>query len=140
MQTHRHPVQLARAHLARRPLLLLWLVAVLLLKASAPLIAATAAHQRGVPLAEVCSVYGVRTVAVDEDHQSAPEPQAEHAGEHCSLTPLLGAVLLDGESLAVDMRPASTAVRTIHPRPFALPVDRHLAWLAGRTHAPPVAA
>src|SRR5438046_66739 len=95
MPAHRHPLQHARALVARRPMLLWWFLALLLLKAAVPLIAASAAHHRGVNLADVCSVFGVRTVSIEHEQQRAPQPQAEHAGdEHCGLAPALGAVLL----------------------------------------------
>lgn len=121
-------------------MLLWWLAGVLLLKAAVPLIAASAAHQRGVTLAEVCSVYGVRTVSA-EQYQSTPQPQAEHAGDdHCGLAPALGAVMLGDVPKSAVALHAPAAARAAPSPIFKLPPDRHLAWLLGRTHAPPTQA
>ena len=117
----------------------LWvMVALLLLKAAMPLLAAWAAHDRGVALVEVCSVYGVRTIAVDDP----AEPASAHASVEgtCALASLLG-----------PWAPLPTAAQPPKPAPeiSASPgqrvsgpawPDASLRWLTWQLHAPPLMA
>src|SRR5439155_11246275 len=66
MHFDRGALQQLRALPARRSWLLWLLVLMVLLKAAVPLLAATTARERGVSLADVCSVYGVRTAALEQ--------------------------------------------------------------------------
>lgn len=137
-RTHARPIALhARAWA--------WLlVALVLLKAAVPLLATAAAVRQGVALAEVCSVYGVRVVAIRATNigtnDPAPAPGVMHAdGEHCTLGSLLGG-------------PAPALLATVPPHPPAggltvaatplrpLPRDASQRWLMARLHAPPVRA
>ena len=47
----------------------------LLLKAAVPMLASAAAHLHGVPVAQICDVYGVQTVV-----DAAADPHAGHEG------------------------------------------------------------
>ena len=79
----------------------------LLLKAAVPLLAATAAQLHGLPVAQLCTLYGVVTMPVSgaadrehalghhhhhhdaggaEGHDSGSRPAADHAHDHCALT------------------------------------------------------
>lgn len=112
------------------------LVLALLLKAAVPWLAASAAQARGVATADVCSVYGVRTLPVD------PADAGHVAGSHgaCALAPLLGAAPLP----AVPPHAASPAPRPAAPAApaaaNAMAHDASLRWLTQRLHAPPARA
>ena len=114
----------------------LWaMVALLLLKAAVPLLAMAAAQSRGVALVEVCSVYGVRTVAVDGPAEPAP---IHAAGEgHCTLASLLGP-WAPVPAAALPQIPISAAIDgpTVElggpPR-----ADASQRWLTAQLHAPP---
>ena len=67
-------------------------VAALLLKAAVPLLATASAHAQGKTLVEVCTVYGVATVALDgavEAGSDAPMHAALQHGDPCTLSSLL---------------------------------------------------
>lgn len=130
-------LQRLRAFPARRPWLLWLLVFVVLLKAAVPLLAVSSARERGVSLAEVCSVYGVRTLADDQEPDSTK--QSEHASsQDCALTPLLGAAILAAPTLAAVELHAPAPLHFTAPAESLSPRDASLAWLASRTHAPPL--
>ena len=114
----------------------LWaMAALLLLKAAMPLLAAWSAQDRGVALVEVCSVYGVRTLAVD----GPAEPTALHpsADGTCALASLLGpwAPAPLGALLGIPVPDASVD----HDRHLPGPTrpDASKRWLTWRLHAPP---
>jgi len=134
-----HVAPWLRPFAARRPRLVWLLVFVVLLKAAVPLLAVSSARERGVSLAEVCSVYGVRTVPDDQVSGSSKPMQSEHASsQDCALTPLLGAALLGAPPLATVELHAPTRLLLAAPvEPLSLR-DASFAWLAGRTHAPPL--
>lgn len=124
----------------------LWcLAALLVLKAAVPLLAAAAAAHRGVSLAQVCTVYGVRTAAaaatMPADHvhsQSHGDTLPDHGGgEHCALASLAGGplptVLPAVPGHAPPQAPLATAAVST-----ALPADAALRWLSAQLHAPPV--
>ncbi len=78
----------------------LWLfAAALLLKAAMPMLASASAQQQGKTLVEVCTAYGVATVALNAHGDLTPQPQpqpqpqphaaANHGGDHCALSGLL---------------------------------------------------
>lgn len=137
---------MTHAQLRRHPLrtaLWLWLVvAVFLLKAATPLLALAAANARGVALAEVCSVYGVRMVAVEVAVESSPGdmPTTPHDGgqAHCVLSTVLHSVPLATLPAAVWLHaPAPQPVsRQVAARPA--PADARQRWLAAQLHAPPL--
>lgn len=142
---------------------LAWTLAVaasFVLKAAVPMLAATAAAAQGLPVADVCPVYGVRLAAVEPDPHahhhhhaqgadaadtaaSAGDEHRQHEarahGEHCAL---------GGLSLAAPATPASAAV--LAPPPAvgaearrdgaAAPRDAAARWVALRKHGPPRAA
>jgi hypothetical protein len=125
----------------RRAWLLWLLMFVVLLKAAVPLLAVSSARERNVSLAEVCSVYGVRTFIGGEAFDSSRPAQSEHASsQDCVLTPLLGAGALAVPALsAVELH----APAGVPPGPLCeLPSlqDASFAWLASRAHAPPLSA
>ena len=135
-----HPISLQRlrALAARRPSLLWLLLFVVLLKVATPLLATLSARERAVPLAEICSVYGVRTLALEEAGDASEPLAAGHASaQHCVLTPLLGAAVLAAPVVAAVLLHAPAQTRLQAPAKAPLPPDAGLAWLAGRTHAPP---
>lgn len=89
-------------------------------------------------LAEICSVYGVRLVAIEEPASASKQSPSGHAGsEHCVLAPLLGAALLAAPVAPMVQLHAPAQARFQVPAKPPLPPDAGLAWLAGRTHAPP---
>lgn len=116
-----------------------WLFAcALLLKAAVPLLASASAEVQGKALIEVCTVYGVKTIALDND--SAPEHQAAHSGDHCALSAV---VALGAPASSADATvPTATAsgLFTLLPPATASPVDASARWLSQRHHAPPAIA
>lgn len=139
MHCDHSPIRQLRALPARRPSLLWLLAFVVLLKAAVPLLAAASAHEQAVSLAEVCSAYGVRTVALEQESDTSKPASAEHGGsEHCALMPLLGAAAIASPPLAaVQLHAPAEARAELPPAPMPRP-DASLAWLAARTHAPPL--
>jgi len=120
------------------PLARAWLcamVAVLLLQAAVPLLATWAARSRGVALVEVCSVYGVRTVAVDAPGEKAPAYVASDSP--CALASLLGP-WAPVPVAALPPLPAPRFAANIGHEPGAPPPpDASQRWLTWRLHAPP---
>lgn len=116
-----------------------WLLAAaLLLRAAVPLIATAAAQRQGLTLAEVCSVYGVRMVAVDAGHGVQGDEQGAavaHAG--CALAFLAGtAPSPDEPALPRRACVARAAPPTLADREPP-PPDAQRRWLAARMHEPP---
>lgn len=117
----------------------LWLAAfALLLKAAVPMLATASAHVQGKTLVEVCTVYGMATIAVDD--QGSPLPQSDtdgaHAGEHCVLSGLLALGVppaVKTVDLASPMPGASLRVAATY---FQTP-DANAAWIARLKHGPP---
>ncbi len=133
---------MTHAQLRRHPLrtaLWLWLVvAVFLLKAATPLLALAAANARGVALAEVCSVYGVRMVAVESSPDDLPAVLHDGGQAHCVLSTVLHSVPLATVPAAVWLHaPAPPPLsRQVAARPA--PADASQRWLAAQLHAPPL--
>jgi len=130
-----------------------WLAALCLLKLAVPLMAVAAAHHRGVELVEVCSVYGMRTIALTPsgadgtaalEHGDLSADPAQHtsntAHDHCALGGMLGGAMLLlavlGWLLPGRARPDPAPPV---PRPTRRP-DPLLRWLGARLHAPPLPA
>ena len=123
-------LQHARTAAHERPFVL-WLLALLvLLKAAVPLLASAAASMREVATVEVCTVYGVQTVAVapeaidapalhatghgvagDEAPPHAPSATLEHR-EHCALSPALGKLLCATAPVAADCTDCAGSLRS----------------------------
>ncbi|MCW7536767.1 hypothetical protein OOT46_02725 [Aquabacterium sp. A7-Y] len=120
----------------------MWLVAaVLVLQSAMPLLATLAARQHGWALAEICTLYGVRTIRVDQapsdDHQTPL--QGQHASEsQCALAALLGGAPLPPRAAPVHLHAPQQAVVPRDEAPLVVPLDASRRWLAGRLHAPPV--
>ena len=119
----------------------LWAFAMaLLLKAAVPLLASASAQLQGKALAEVCSVYGVATVALD-GQDSAPVPghgSETHGGEHCTLTALMALSAPEVQSAAMPAPQRADSVPAVHPSPQ--PPDACAAWVARLKRGPPAAA
>jgi hypothetical protein len=139
MHFDRGPLQLLRALPARRPSLVWLLALIVFLKAAVPLLAAASARERGVSLAEVCSVYGVRTVAPEQGLDTPKPAQSEHAGsEHCALTPLLGTAVHASPPVAAVRLHAPAKARLQRPAEPLAQSNASFDWLVARTHAPPL--
>jgi hypothetical protein len=119
------------------------LVLAFLAKAAVLLVATAAAKQQGVALAEICSVYGVRTVAVDWGAQDSDKTPA--AGQHnpdgaqCVLSSLLGSEPppVVAAPMPREVKQPLLSRRAIGPTPQGIDASRR--WLAAQLHAPPAA-
>ncbi len=102
------------------------------------MLATASAHVQGKTLVEVCTVYGVATVAL-EDGQSQPTPdhQAGHGDEHCALTALmvLSVSAPDYTELFVLLAPARAPPG--HSRASSNAPDACATWVARLKHGPP---
>ena len=127
----------------------------LLLKAAVPLLATAAAHLQGVAVAQICDVYGVRTVLPADPHDHASHQADAHAGHdhsgtagshggaadastHCVLV-ALGAMA----AWQATAMPVHHAVEPAHAVPEPAQARRHDAtalWVARMKHGPPPAA
>ena len=114
----------------------------LLLKAAVPMLASASASAQGKTLVEVCTVYGVATVALDGPQGEGPPAQPDHAGahgqDHCALTALLA--LAAPEPLAPGAAlPAAAPISLASGRSDSAPSapDACAAWIARLKHAPP---
>ena len=117
----------------------LWaFAAALLLKAAMPLLATASAELQGKTLVEVCTVYGVSLVPLESSgQQPAPEPMAQHGGEHCVLTALAALAAPEPPVLGVAqaLQRETTAPRA-HPSSQA--PDACATWVARLKHGPPI--
>jgi hypothetical protein len=115
----------------------LWAFALaLLLKAAVPLLATASAHAQGKTLVEVCTVYGVSTVALD-GHDSAPasDHAPAHASDHCAL----GGLVAVGAPPALPAVFDAAYVSSASERSFASTSvsDACALWVARLKHGPP---
>jgi hypothetical protein len=111
-----------------------WLFAcALLLKAAVPLLASASAEVQGKALIEVCTVYGVKTIALDGE--PAPDHQATHAGDHCALSAVLALAAPQPSGLPTL---AAGAPRSV-PSPQAVDTapDASARWRARLKQGPP---
>jgi hypothetical protein len=119
----------------------LWVfAAALMLRAAMPMLASASAEMQGKALVEVCTVYGMAMVPVDNHDAvpAAPHSMPDH-GEHCALTALtalaapqpLAPLIVAG--LAIDAGPP-----TAHPTSDA--PDATERWAARLKHGPPAVA
>lgn len=114
----------------------------LVLQAATPWLAAAAASHAGVAVAEVCTVWGVRTVSLAD---VGPAPRDEHPGPaatHAAPCGLAGFVASE-PSGAVGLEPHALAAAS----PVAVagtaeaPIrDAAMRWAARLHHAPPLSA
>jgi hypothetical protein len=118
----------------------LWVaVCALLLKAAVPMLASASAQVQGKALVEVCTVYGVATVALDDQGSSpAPEHATSHAGEHCALSALVALAAPEAWVAVTLVAPAAAA--TVLPAPSLPGPDADAAWAARLKHGPPAFA
>lgn len=129
--------------MSRRPLstrFALWLaMCALLLKAAVPMLASASAQVQGKTLVEVCTVYGVATVALEgQDQQPAPEHASAHNGDHCALNALM--VLAVPETPAPAVLAALQAVARPLSPPSSQAPDACASWVARLKHGPPAFA
>jgi hypothetical protein len=129
-------------------------VFVLLLKAAVPLFASTAASLQGVSVAEVCTVYGVRMVALDatqaDEHALGIHPHhhdgdggpgsgsqldGSHGGNHCALTALAALAPQETEPIGLSHTGSGSAPQPADSRPSIH--DAAAAWAARLWHGPP---
>jgi hypothetical protein len=118
----------------------LWVaVCALLLKAAVPMLASASAQAQGKTLVEVCTVYGVATVALDEqDTQHEPHPASIHSGDPCTLTALMAFTAPEAQFLAVPAGQVVAAPRLSQTPPQA--PDACATWVARLKHGPPAFA
>lgn len=113
-------------------------VAALLLKAAVPLLASTSAQWQGKALVEVCTGYGVATVALDPAGPGSHAPAsaaAEVHGDHCTLSSLLG---LAAPPAPAALPAAPPVTLEAGAAPHAPPAcDACARWVAGLKHGPP---
>ena len=116
----------------------LWAFAVaLLLKAATPLLATASAELQGKTLVEVCTVYGVSLVPLESPgQQPAPEPMAQHGGEHCALTALAALALPEPPALVPPPAPLHEA-EAPRAHPSSQAPDACATWVARLKHGPP---
>jgi hypothetical protein len=115
----------------------------LLLQAAVPMLASAAAGLQGKTVADVCTVYGVTTVALSEvqaDHDgetSQPSHAAAGSGGHCALTALFAFT-----PPALPVAGVASADTAAGPWPEAGPraPDACAAWVARLEHGPPARA
>lgn len=119
----------------------LWVFALaLLLKAAVPLLATAAAQVQGKTLVEVCTVYGIKTVALDAseaaEHQ-APAEHAAHSAEHCALGGLVAGGMLDAPPAPGGPAFSAFTSRPIAARAAPPAPDACARWVAQLKHGPP---
>lgn len=143
--------------LRRQRLLTCWVaVCALLLKAAVPLLAATAAQSQGVPVARLCSLYGVATAqsfaaahvgqahhhhhaAAEAGHGGESHSAADHGRDHCALTAVVAMAV--GQAAPPDAAPCEATLAS----PCGLGGDSSIAdecalWAARLAHGPPARA
>jgi len=131
-------------------------VCALLLKGAVPMFAATAAHLQGVPVADVCTVYGVSLASAkaqqgshDEHahHHHAPDhgKTEDHSGhklaahgDHCALTAL--ASLAGPDDVDWAIAPVRHVVTTVRVHRTESAPDACALWVARLKHGPPAHA
>jgi len=128
-------------------------VCALLLRAAVPIIAAGAAQLRGVPMAEICTVYGVAMPlaspaihaghgpALDDDSgppAQGSEAAAAHSADHCALT-ALAALSVPGAEAPVLTAEQGVTARLPRER-GAEYLDRCAIWVSRLQHGPPLPA
>jgi len=118
----------------------LWVFAMaLLLKAAVPMLASAAAEVQGKTLVEVCTVYGVKTIALDASSEAPHDSghSASHGAEHCALGGLLVAAALDAPEASPRVAADAGSLRLAPDRHRPAPRDASAAWVAQLKHGPP---
>jgi hypothetical protein len=118
----------------------------LLFKAAVPMFASQAAQWQGKSVAEVCTVYGVATVALVDDsgsRRNAPgdrdsAPSGAHQGDTCALNALAAAAEPTPHTSVFAAAAQAGAHDAALPR--TRPRDACTAWLARLKHGPPARA
>jgi len=111
-------------------------VCALLLKAAVPMLASVSAQAQGKTLVEVCTVYGVATVALDGSlSKPVPDHGTAHQGDHCALTALMALAPPDAPAPAVPPAQPLVAQPCFHPSSQA--PDACATWVARLKHGPP---
>jgi hypothetical protein len=115
--------------------------------------AAGAAHLRGVPVAEVCTVYGVALPGASHvehsghahhhadgssQHEHDSHSAAAHTGDHCALT-ALATLAVPGHAALVSAPPLAALSRLL-PKTCTDCVDACATWAARLKHGPPALA
>jgi hypothetical protein len=129
-------------------------VCALLLKAAVPLLAATAGQLQGLPVAQLCSVYGVATVptsssghgghmhhhaATDAGHDGDPHSVVDHGHDHCALTAVSAMAVNHAAPISLAPRDEATASPPWLGGDCAR-FDECARWVARLAHGPPVRA
>ncbi len=127
----------------------------LLLKAAVPLLAATAAQSQGLPVAQLCTLYGVATAslssaaqpehahghhhhhdATDADgHDDGPRSATDHAHDHCALTAV--AAMAVGSAAPPGPPPDGAAASLPVTRGERRVADDCARWATRLAHGPP---
>ncbi len=117
----------------------------LLLKAAVPMLASASALAQGKTLVEVCTVYGVATVALvgasGEGAPAGPEHAGAHGQDHCALTALLALAAPEPQATGAMLPVAAAhrpAIGDAHSAP-SVP-DACATWIARLKHGPPVSS
>lgn len=111
----------------------------LLLKAAVPMLASASAQAQGKTLVEVCTLYGVATVALEgQDQQPVPEHASAHSGDHCALNALMALAAPDTPAQAVLTALLASAPPLLHPSSQA--PDACATWVARLKRGPPAFA
>ena len=129
-------------------------VCALLLKAAVPLLAATAAQMQGLPVAQLCSLYGVATtrtsssgpighihhhLAAGAGHDSDPHSAADHGHDHCALTAVSAMAVDHAAPVFLAPRDDATASSAELGGDCAF-CDECARWVARLAHGPPARA
>lgn len=119
------------------------MVALLLLKAAAPMLASASALAQGRSVVEVCTVYGVSTRVIEADADAAPargdrrdDAPGAHHGQPCVLSALAACA---GPAMHELHVPAATPAPALAGPLQGAPATPGACarWLAQRHHAPP---
>lgn len=139
MHASRTPFAQFRRHAA---LLLCLVCALTLFKAATPWLAAWSAQQQGLAMAEVCSVYGVRTVAADPAPADPADhaPDRAHAADHCALGAVVWAAVATPALPAVWLHTPAAKRLALGEVGVLVPPDATRHWVAARKHGPPLQA
>jgi hypothetical protein len=111
----------------------------LLLKAAVPMLASAAAEVQGKSLVEVCTVYGVKTIAVDGSEATEPASgqHQPHGAEHCALGGLIVGGALEAPATDARVAASSCTVLPTPSQPQPAPPDACATWIAQLKHGPP---
>jgi hypothetical protein len=115
-------------------------VLALVLRATVPMLAASAAQLRGVAVGSICTVYGVVLPGAaagsppGPDHPGHGSDEA-HTGDHCGLTALAELGVFDGAAPAIVQK-VRVVIALAPPAPCRW-ADACATWVARRKQGPP---